>query len=76
MASVSWWYVEVIVRVGGSKTQAIQGPTRNSEDEAKSDLRMVQEKLGSGDWINLDWISANPEYVVAAYVTGGGIAIA
>ena len=69
--SVSWWYVEVTVSLGGSKTRAISGPHRDTEVEAKADLRELQEKLGSGDWINLDWLSANPKNVVTAHIESG-----
>ena len=76
MTSAYWWYVEVILSLGGNKTQTIHGPSRDTEDEAKQDLRVLQEKLGSGDWINLDWLSANPQNVIAAHVTGTGFAFA
>jgi hypothetical protein len=59
MSTVEWWYVEVTLSLGGSKTQTIQGPSHDTEEAAKADLRELQEQLGSGsDWINLDWLSA------------------
>ena len=33
-----------------------------------TDLDAVREFLGSGEWINLPWLSANPKSVVAAYL--------
>jgi hypothetical protein len=75
--STSWWYVEVTLSLGTSKTQTISGPSRDTEDEAKADLRELQEQLGSGgDWINLDWLSANPKNVIAAHVASGYFGIA
>lgn len=75
MSGVSWWFVEVTISLGGNKTQSIQGPSRESEAEARADLRELQDKLGSGEWINLDWLSANPKHVVAAHVSGGYIGV-
>jgi hypothetical protein len=75
-SSSYWWFVEVILSLGGSKTQAIQGPSRDTEEEAKEDLRLLQEKLGTGEWINLDWLSASPKSIIAAHVSGTGFAFA
>jgi|GEM_PF-2219724 len=61
------WYVTVLLDVAG-KQQTIQGPGRDSEEEVKADLKALQDLLGSGEWINLDWISANPKNVVAAHI--------
>lgn len=61
------WYVTVVLEVAG-KERKIDGPGRNEESEAKADLNELRGLLGSGDWINLDWISANPKHVVAAYL--------
>jgi hypothetical protein len=43
-------------------------PTRTTEEEVKADLRELQGQLGGSDWINLDWITANPTNVIAAVV--------
>lgn len=61
------WYVTVILEVAG-KERPVRGPSRRSEEEAQADLAALQEKLGSGEWINLVWISADPAHVVAAHV--------
>jgi hypothetical protein len=68
------WYVTVILQVAG-KQQTITGPSRDSEDEVKADLKQLQDLLGGGDWINLDWISANPANVVAAHVDSSSIGL-
>ena len=72
MPTYTTWYVTVIIQVAG-KQQDIQGPERDTEDKTQSDLKELQEQLGSGEWINLDWISANPKNVVAAYVDSSSI---
>jgi len=66
MPSSTNWYVTVILEVAGKK-QSIRGPDRGSEGAAKADLKDLQERLGTGEWINLDWISADPKRVVAAH---------
>lgn len=75
MPTFTTWYVTVILQVAG-KQQTITGPGRDSEDEVKADLKQLQDLLGSGDWINLDWISANPANVVAAHVDSSSIGFA
>lgn len=65
MAFVTMWFATVILEVAGKKEQ-VRGPERETEEEAKADLDALRESLGSGEWINLDWISANPKHVVAA----------
>jgi hypothetical protein len=74
MPTFTTWFVTVVLEVAG-KQQTVQGPERDSEDEVKADLRELQEKLGTGEWINLDWISANPKHVVAAHVDSSSIGI-
>lgn len=76
MTSISWHYVEVTLSLGASKTKTIQGPSHDTEEEAKSDLKALQDQLGSGEWINLDWLSADPKHVIAAHVSSSGIAFA
>lgn len=66
------WYVTVILEVAG-KERSVEGPSRNSEEEVKADLKELQDLLGSGDWINLDWISANPKHVIAAHVDSSSV---
>lgn len=66
------WFVTVVLEVAG-KERSIQGPERDSEEETKADLKALQDLLGSGEWINLDWISANPKHVVAAHVDSSSI---
>lgn len=61
------WYVVVTLEVAG-KEQSVRGPDRTSETDAKADLKELQEKLGKGDWVNLDWLSADPKRIVAAHV--------
>ena len=61
------WYVTVLVEVAG-KERAISGPSRSQQADAEQDLDQVREFLGSGTWINLPWLSANPQSVVAAYL--------
>jgi hypothetical protein len=67
MTTYTTWYVTVVLEVAG-KQQTIRGPGRSAEEEVKADLKALQDLLGSGDWINLDWISANPKNVVAAHI--------
>jgi hypothetical protein len=74
MPTFTTWFVTVVLEVAG-KQQTVQGPERDSEDEVKADLKELQEKLGTGEWINLDWISANPKHVVAAHVDSSSIGI-
>lgn len=61
------WYVTVVLEVAG-KEKSVRGPSRSAEAEVKADLKDLQDLLGSGDWINLDWISANPKHVIAAHI--------
>jgi hypothetical protein len=75
MPTFTTWYVTVILQVAG-KQQTITGPGRDTEEEAKADLKELQDLLGGGDWINLDWISANPKHVVAAHVDRSSIGFA
>lgn len=65
MAFYTAWFVTVVLEVAGKKEQ-IRGPEHDGEDEAKADLDALRESLGSGEWINLEWISANPKHVIAA----------
>jgi len=65
MAFHTAWFVTVILEIAGKKEE-VRGPERDSEGEAKADLDALRESLGSGEWINLDWISANPMKVVTA----------
>lgn len=73
MPTYTTWYVNVILEVAGKERQ-LQGPGRSEEAQAKADLDALREKLGSGEWINLDWISANPQHVVAAHVSSSSVA--
>ncbi len=66
------WYATVVLEVAGKEKQ-IRGPGRTAEGDAKADLDAVRELLGSGEWINLDWISANPKNVVAAYLDSSSV---
>ena len=66
------WFVNVILEVAG-KERNIVGPGRPTEAEAKQDLNAVREFLGSGEWINLDWLSASPKHVVAAHLGSSSI---
>ncbi|HEU4462633.1 MAG TPA: hypothetical protein VFR75_08570 [Solirubrobacterales bacterium] len=72
MPTYTSWYVTVILEVAG-KEKGVQGPVRDTEAEVKADLKELQEQMGSGEWINLDWISANPAHVVAAHVDSSSI---
>jgi hypothetical protein len=72
MPSYTNWFVTVVLEVAG-KQERVQGPTRPTEDEAKADLKNLQDQLGSGDWVNLDWISANPTSVAAAVVDSSSV---
>ncbi len=74
MATFTNWYVTVVLEVAG-KQQTIRGPSRSSEEDTKADLKELQELLGSGEWINLDWISANPKHVVAAHLDSTSIGV-
>ena len=67
------WYVTVVLDVAG-KEKSVRGPSRKTEAEVKEDLKALQDLLGSGEWINLDWISANPKHVVAAHVDSTSMA--
>jgi hypothetical protein len=66
------WYVTVVLEVAG-KEKSVRGPSRSTEDEVKADLKDLQDLLGSGDWINLDWISANPKHVIAAHIDSSSV---
>lgn len=66
------WYVTVVLEVAG-KEKSVRGPSRSTEDEVKADLKELQDLLGRGDWINLDWISANPKHVIAALVDSSSV---
>jgi hypothetical protein len=72
MPVYSTWFVTVVLEVAG-KEKSVEGPGRDTEDEAKTDLKELQDLLGSGDWINLEWISANPKNVVAAHVDSSSV---
>ncbi len=72
MPSYTSWFVTVVLEVA-SKQERVQGPTRATEDEAKADLKNLQNQLGGGDWVNLDWISANPTNVAAAVVDSSSV---
>lgn len=66
------WFVTVVLEVAG-KEKSVQGPSRNTEDEVKQDLKELQELLGNANWINLEWISANPKHVIAAHVDSSSV---
>jgi hypothetical protein len=68
------WFVTVVLEVAG-KEERIKGPKRTTEEEVKADLKDLQDQLGGGDWINLDWISANPTNVVAAVVDSSSVGV-
>ena len=67
MPTYTNWYVVVVLEVGGEE-KTVRGPTRTTETEAQADLDAVRGKVASGAWIDLDWISANPDRFVAVYV--------
>jgi hypothetical protein len=66
------WFVTVVLEVAG-KERSVRGPERDTEEEVKADLKALQDLLGSGEWINLDWISANPKHVIGAHVDSSSI---
>ena len=65
MAFETTYFVTAILEVARKKEE-LRGPERGTEEEAKADLDELRESLGSGEWINLDWISANPKNIAAA----------
>lgn len=75
MPTYTTWYVTVVLEVAG-KQQSIRGPGRSNEEDVKADLKALQDLLGRGDWINLDWISANPKNVVAAHIDSTSVGFA
>jgi hypothetical protein len=67
MPTYTNWYVVVVMEVAG-KQREVKGPKSSDQTKAEADLNALRGKLGTGEWIDLDWISANPKHVVAAYV--------
>jgi hypothetical protein len=61
------WYVVVVMEVAG-KQREVKGPSSSDKAKAEADLDALRGKLGTDEWIDLDWISANPQHVVAAYL--------
>jgi hypothetical protein len=61
------WFVTVVLEVAG-REKSVQGPGRSTREEAEADLKAIRDLLGTGEWINLDWITASPKHVVAAHI--------
>jgi len=72
MPTWTTWYVTVVLEIAGKEKQ-IRGPGHSDRAPAEADLN---ELLGTGTWINLSWISANPKNVVAAYLDSSSVGIA
>jgi hypothetical protein len=75
MPTWTTWYVTVVLEIAGKERQ-IHGPGHSEQAPAEADLNALRELLGTGTWINLSWISANPKNVVAAYLDSSSVGIA
>jgi hypothetical protein len=75
MPTWTTWRVVVVLEVAGKEKQ-VHGPGHSDMGEAEKDLDAVRALLGSGDWINLPWLSANPKSVVAAYLDSTSVGFA
>jgi hypothetical protein len=67
--------VAVVLEVAGKEKQ-IRGPGHSEKADAEKDLEAVRELLGSGQWINLPWLSAHSKSVVAAYLDSSSVGVA
>jgi hypothetical protein len=75
MPTFTNWFVVVTLEVAGKEKQ-LRGPRRGREEEAKQDLDAVRHKIASGEWLDLDWISANPKHFVAAHISSTSVGFA
>lgn len=75
MPTYTTWFVTVVLQVAGREKE-VRGPGHSSKEAAQQDLDALREKLASGEWLDLDWISANPTYVVAAHLDSSSIGFA
>jgi hypothetical protein len=76
MTLTTSWTIIVAVKTGNRE---ISSPRFSSEEDAKADLKKINDAAKEGKWLELDWLSISGIEIVSAHTkktTSGSVTMA